>query len=174
MRRKKLLPFLLAAAVTAQLLLLPPQAVSNQEQVWVYLRGQGLSQAAAAGIMGNIEAESNYQPNNLENASNQKSGVSDADFTALVDNGTIDRAEFARSETYGLYSGGMYGYGLAQWTWYTYKEDLDDFARDRGSGIGDREMQLDFLLRRGTALNANGIQDRTFARIELVEFKIDL
>ena len=146
MRRKKLLPFLLAAAVTAQLLILPAQAVSNQEQVWVYLRGQGLSQAAAAGIMGNIEAESNYQPNNLENASNQKSGVSDADFTALVDNGTIDRAEFARSETYGLYSGGMYGYGLAQWTWYTYKEDLYDFARDRGSGIGDLEMQLDFLL----------------------------
>ena len=146
MRRIKLLPVLLAAGLAAHLLALPVRAVSNQEQVWVYLRGQGLSQAAVAGIMGNIEAESNYLPNNLENASNQKSGVSDADFTALVDNGTISRDEFARSETYGLYSGGMYGYGLAQWTWYTYKEDLYDFARDRGSGIADLEMQLDFLL----------------------------
>ena len=146
MRRIKPIPLLLAAALSALLLALPARAVSNQEQVWVYLRGQGLSQAAAAGIMGNIEAESNYLPNNLENGVNQKADISDADFTALVDSGFIGRDEFARSETYGLYSGGMYGYGLAQWTWYTLKEDLYDFAKDRGASIGDLEMQLDFLL----------------------------
>lgn len=146
MRRIKPLSLLLASALSALLLALPAQAVSNQEQVWVYLRGQGLSQAAAAGIMGNIEAESNYRPNNLENGANRKADISDEDFTALVDSGIIGRDEFAQSETYGLYSGGMYGYGLAQWTWYTYKEDLYDFAKDRGAGIGDLEMQLDFLL----------------------------
>ena len=146
MRRMKILPALLSAALSVQMLALPARAVSNQEQVWVYLRGQGLSQAAVAGIMGNIEAESNYQPDNLENSSNRKASITDAAFTALVDDGTVSREEFARSETYGLYSEGMYGYGLAQWTWYTYKEDLYDFAKDRGSSIGDLEMQLDFLL----------------------------
>lgn len=146
MRRIKPLPIILAAALSSLLMTLPAWAVSNQEQVWVYLRGQGLSQAAVAGIMGNIEAESNYRPNNLENSANMRADISDEDFTALVDSGTIDRAEFARSETYGLYSGGMYGYGLAQWTWYTYKEDLYDFAKDRGTSIADLEMQLDFLL----------------------------
>ena len=146
MRRMKILPALLSAALSVQMLALPARAVSNQEQVWVYLRGQGLSQAAVAGIMGNIEAESNYQPDNLENSSNRKASITDAAFTALVDDGTVSREEFARSETYGLYSEGMYGYGLAQWTWYTYKEDLYDFAKDRGSSIGNLEMQLDFLL----------------------------
>jgi len=146
MRLKKTLSLLCAAAVSLQLLAVPALAASNQEQIWNYLRGQGLSQPAVAGIMGNLEAESNYLPNNLENASNKKCGLSDAEFTALVDDGTITRAEFARSDTYGVYSNRMYGYGLAQWTWYTLKEGLYDFAKARGTSIADLTMQLDYLL----------------------------
>ena len=56
MRLKKPLLLLLSAALAVQLLCLPALAVSNQEQIWVYLRGQGFSQPAVAGIMGNLES----------------------------------------------------------------------------------------------------------------------
>ena len=155
MRLKTGLFLLLAALFSIQLLILPSLAVSNQEQIWVYLRGQGLSQPAVAGIMGNLEAESGYYPTNLEDSVNKKTGLSDAEFTAMVDNGTISRAEFSRSSTYGVYGGvnqGMYGYGLAQWTWYTLKEGLYDFAKAQGKSIGDLTMQLDYLLKTSRSL----------------------
>lgn len=37
------------------------------------------------------------------------------------------------------------GYGLAQWTFWSRKEALLKFARDKGKSIGDLQMQLDFL-----------------------------
>ena len=37
------------------------------------------------------------------------------------------------------------GYGLAQWTFWSRKEALLKFARDKGKSIGDLKMQLDFL-----------------------------
>lgn len=146
MKAKKALFFLLAAALTVQLLCLPALAVSNQEQIWVYLRGQGFSQPAVAGIMGNLESESSYLPNNLENTVNQKTGLTDEEFTAMVDDGTITREEFARSEEYGVYANKMYGYGLAGWTWYTYKEELYDLAKERGTSVGDLYTQLELLV----------------------------
>ena len=146
MRRKTILLFLLTAALAAQLLCLPALAVSNQEQIWVYLRGQGFSQPAVAAIMGNLEAESSYLPNNLEDTVNKKTGLTDQEFTALVDDGTITREEFARSDVYGVYANKMYGYGLAGWTWYTFKEELYDLARERGTSVGDLYTQLEFLV----------------------------
>ena len=157
MRRKKALFFLLTAALAVQLLCLPALAVSNQEQIWVYLRGQGFSQPAAAGIMGNLESESSYLPNNLENTVNKKTGLTDEEFTALVDDGTITREEFARSDEYGVYANKMYGYGLAGWTWYTYKEELYDLARERGTSIGDLNTQLEFLVK--TAMRMKKLED---------------
>ena len=37
------------------------------------------------------------------------------------------------------------GYGLAQWTYWSRKQELYDFAKSRGASIGDLNMQLDFL-----------------------------
>lgn len=159
MRLKKIGPLLLAAALAIQLLAVPALAVSNEEYIWVYLRGKGLSQPAVAGIMGNIQAESGYYPNNLENAANKRLGITDAEFTAMVDNGTISRAEFASSTTYGIYPTTfygtqyyMYGYGLAQWTWFTLKEALYDFAKARGTSVGDMDTQLDYLVESALAM----------------------
>jgi len=138
---------LFACVMCLQLLAVPALAASNQDQIWTYLRSKGFSQPAVAGIMGNLEAESKYRPDNLENAANLKCGLTDEAFTALVDDGTVSREEFARSETYGVYSNGTYGYGLAQWTWWSRKEALYDFATEKQTGIGDLIMQLDFLLK---------------------------
>ena len=37
------------------------------------------------------------------------------------------------------------GYGIAQWTYWTRKKNMLEFARNKSRSIGDLEMQLDFL-----------------------------
>ena len=38
------------------------------------------------------------------------------------------------------------GYGLAQWTYYSRKQNLLNFAKQKGTSIGDLDMQLEFLM----------------------------
>ena len=40
---------------------------TNEELIWQYLKAQGFSDAGAAGLMGNLYAESGLKPNNLQN-----------------------------------------------------------------------------------------------------------
>ena len=42
---------------------------TNEEKIWNYLVGKGLSKAGAAGLMGNLNAESALNPQNLQNLS---------------------------------------------------------------------------------------------------------
>lgn len=62
---------------------------NNTERVWNYLRGQGLTPVAAAGVMGNFSEESGFDPAIKQNHTTR----------ALPDAGD-----------------GVTGYGLAQWT----------------------------------------------------------
>ena len=108
----------------------------NEKTIWDYLKGKGLNEYAVAGIMGNLYAESALNPQNLQNNGNTKLGMTDAEFTAAYDNGKYARDTF-------IHDG--YGYGLAQWTYYTRKQALADFAKAAGKSIGDLAMQLDYL-----------------------------
>ena len=40
---------------------------TNEEKIWNYLVGKGLSAEGAAGLMGNLYAESGLNPQNLQN-----------------------------------------------------------------------------------------------------------
>ena len=84
--------------------------------------------------MGNLYAESGLNPQNLQNNGNTKLGMTDAEFTAAYDNGKY--TNFVKDG---------YGYGLAQWTYYTRKQALANFAKAAKKSIGDLGMQLDFL-----------------------------
>lgn len=108
---------------------------TNEERIWNYLIGKGLSKAGAAGLMGNLYAESAYKPDNLQNSYEAKLGMTDAQYTAAVDNGSY--TNFARD---------CAGYGIAQWTYWSRKAEMLSFARAAGRSIGDLEMQLDFLM----------------------------
>ena len=146
--RKKAISLLLALGIILSVLpVIPVQAASNEEIIWNYFKSQGFSDAATAGIMGNLEAESGYLPNNLENAAANKSGYTDAQFTKEVDAGKISREQFIKSTKFGVYSNGSYGYGLAQWTYPTRKAGLYDFAKSRGVSIADLTMQLDYIMK---------------------------
>lgn len=102
--------------------------------IWDFLKGKGLNDYAVAGIMGNLYAESALNPQNLQNNGNTKLGMNDAEFTAAYDSGK-----------YTNFVNDGYGYGLAQWTYYSRKQALADFAKAAKKSIGDLGMQLDFL-----------------------------
>ena len=110
-------------------------------QIWWGLKQMGMTDAGAAGMMGNLEAESSLQPNNAENAVNTYTGMSDEEYTAAVDSGVIDKQTFLHPK------GGesLNGYGLAQWTSIGRKSGLYEFAKSKGVSISNLAMQLEYL-----------------------------
>ena len=84
--------------------------------------------------MGNLFAESGLNPCNLQNTYNNKLGMGDEEYTKAVDAGS-----------YGNFVNDSAGYGLAQWTFYTRKQELFDYAKAAGVSIGNLAMQLAFL-----------------------------
>lgn len=88
-----------------------------------------------AGLMGNLQAESGLRPNNLENRYASASGWTDESYTAAVDSGVI---------TQDMFQDGA-GYGIAQWSYWSRKRDLYDYAKKRGTSIADLDMQLEYL-----------------------------
>ena len=109
---------------------------SNEQKIWEYLIGRGLSPAGVAGIMGNLYAESGLKANNLENRAEKQLGMTDAQYTKAVDDGSYTNFEHDAA-----------GYGLAQWTYHTRKAALKAHADWLNVSIGDMEMQLDFLMK---------------------------
>ena len=107
---------------------------SNEQRIWNYLKSKGLNDFGVAGLMGNLYAESALNPKNLQQTFEKKLGYTDATYTDSVDNGTY--TNFVKDSA---------GYGLAQWTYWSRKENLLNFAQAAGKSIGDLDMQLDFL-----------------------------
>lgn len=106
----------------------------DEKRMWDYLLDKLGNEYGVAGLMGNIYAESALRSNNLQNSYETKLGYTDATYTAAVDNGTY--TNFVRDSA---------GYGLAQWTYYSRKQALLDYAKACKKSIGDYEMQLGFL-----------------------------
>lgn len=108
---------------------------NNEEKIWNYLTAAGLNACGAAGLMGNLYAESGLSPINLQNSFEKKLGYTDAAYTAAVDNGS-----------YTNFGGDWAGYGVAQWTHPDRKPKLLAYAKAARKSIGDLEMQLGFLM----------------------------
>lgn len=107
---------------------------SDEKRMWDYLLDKLGNEYGIAGLMGNIYAESGLRSNNLQNAYETKLGYTDATYTTAIDNGSY--TNFVHDSA---------GYGLAQWTYYSRKQALLDYAKASKKSIGDYEMQLGFL-----------------------------
>lgn len=105
----------------------------NAKRIWWILRSAGMSEAGAAAMLGNMQAESALRANNAQDGMTR---LSDADYTAQVDNGIY--ANFARDSV---------GYGLCQWTFPSRKAALLAFARSRGASICDFDVQVTFTVK---------------------------
>lgn len=110
------------------------EEADREAHIWKFLANKGLNHYAIAGLMGNLYAESALRPNNLQNSFEKKLGMSDKGYTTAVSNGSYKN--FAHDGA---------GYGLAQWTWYTRKQNLLNYAKAHGKSIDDLQMQLEFL-----------------------------
>ena len=109
--------------------------MENARKIWDRLISAGLTPAGAAGLLGNLYAESGLNPQNLQNTYEAKLGFTDATYTVAVDNWIY--TNFADDRA---------GYGLAQWTHPARKRKLYSFAKIAGTSIGDLDMQVDFLV----------------------------
>ncbi len=104
----------------------------SKATIWAKLKAKGFDDNACAAIMGNMQAESAFLSNNVED----RCSMSDEAYTAAVDNGSYSRDQFVRD---------AYGYGLCQWTYYTRKAGLYDFAKSKGVSVADEQMQIDWM-----------------------------
>lgn len=108
----------------------------TDKELFEYLKSQGkYTEYGAAGLMGNLFAESGLQPANLEDRCNYNLGLSDAEYTRRCDNGAY--TDFITDYC---------GYGYAQWTFWSRKELLWNYKKSQGTSIGDAKMQLRFLI----------------------------
>lgn len=112
------------------------QGSDNAEKIWRALKAAGYTDIGAAGIMGNLRAESNLQSNNLQNSYERSLGFTDDSYTKAVDSGSYGKKDFVHDAA---------GYGLAQWTYWDRKEKLYNAAKKAKSSIGDIGMQVNLL-----------------------------
>lgn len=110
----------------------------NETAIWQFLKKNGFNDYGCAGLMGNLFAESGLSPINLQNNGNTKLGLTDEQFTKKLDNGDYSKDTF-------LHDG--YGYGLAQWTHWSRKQNFYEFAQSKKTSFGDLDMQLAFLVK---------------------------
>lgn len=96
----------------------------NATQIWSYLIGKGFTPIQAAGLMGNLQAESAFMPDRVQGRT--------------VENGsaTFDMAWLNNK-----------GYGIAQWTSGGRQQNLLKAAKSSGVLDSDLLMQLNFLMK---------------------------
>ena len=107
-----------------------------EKQIWDFLKAEGFNDYGVAGLMGNLYAESSLKPTNMQNSYESKLGYNDTTYTEAVDNGTY--TNFVKDAV---------GYGLAQWTYWSRKQNLLNYAKSKNKSIGDLNMQLEFLVK---------------------------
>ena len=112
----------------------PTPSQDNAETIWNYFMAKINNPYGVAGLMGNLYAESALNPHNLQNSYEKTLGIDDDEYTEIVDNGSY--TNFVKDKA---------GYGLAQWTYWSRKQNLLNYAKKVGKSIGDLGMQLDFL-----------------------------
>lgn len=104
-----------------------------QEYIYRRLREAGMTLEGTCGVLGNLQGESGFIANNVEDGR----GWSDAQYTVAVDNGTYTKQQFVND---GI------GYGYAQWTHRDRKALFYEFFKPKHISVADSETQIDFLI----------------------------
>lgn len=116
----------------------PVKPVTSTEQyIWDRLDAEIKNDFGTAGLMGNLYTESGLRANNLQNTFEKKFGLTDDEYTKQVDKGVISQDKFVHDSA---------GFGLAQWTFWSRKQNLYDYVKTHNKSIADLDAQIDFLL----------------------------
>ena len=147
-----------------------PNSVFNQDAVKMVVdffsdEEIGFNSATILGMLGNMDVESGVIPYRCEGDMDGASGYEvSKNYTAAVDDGQITRTQFIypSGEAVNLNGTTYYpnGYGLVQFTFYKYKEDLYDLAAKMGRSVGDAEVQMIVLTNHFKATSISQYQIR--------------
>ena len=113
------------------------ESTMTVKEIYDWLKNCGLTDAGVSGLLGNIKAESGIRSNNLQNGFETKLGLTDKQYTDMVNNGTYNKTQFVNDKI---------GYGLCQWTYWSRKLGLYEFAESINHKIDSTEMQLKYLM----------------------------
>lgn len=106
------------------------------QYIWDYVANACGNEYGTAGLLGNIQAESGIIPFRLQG--DFTSGYTKSiTYTNNVDTGTYTENQFVHDSK---------GYGLAQWTYYSRKQNYYDWVQSRGGSIGSAENGVSFLV----------------------------
>ena len=107
----------------------------SKQTIWNYLKTHtSLSDEAIAGIMGNMEAESNCEACRVQGDFTSDRRVS-KQYAQQVNSGMLPNWHTDAK-----------GWGLCQWTYYSRKANLRSTCQSYGVGIEDESAQLAFFL----------------------------
>ena len=113
-----------------------------QEQLWQYFLQKGFTPQSIAGIMGNVDKESKFLPNAV-----QKNNLyTNASYTNMIDTGI-----------YNNFANDHLGYGLVQWTYNVFKQDLYNRCKTAHKSIADVKCQFDQMY---AHLQSEGLLDQ--------------
>ncbi len=108
--------------------------MSYHQIIYDRLREHGFTEAGALGVIGNWECESNCEPYRVQGDFSSYRSISRA-YVNAINYGQLSRDSFARDQK---------GFGLAQWTYFSRKEQLFDAWKSEGGSIADIELQIAF------------------------------
>lgn len=106
----------------------------NAEYIWNFFKEKGFTEYAIAGILGNIQHESGVLSNNLQNSKEKSLGYNNISYTNAVDNGTY--TNFVNDGA---------GYGIVQFTYSGYKQQLLTKAKANNVSISNLQLQCEIL-----------------------------
>lgn len=120
-----------------------PKSMPNKEQIarkiWKYFTSKGWSDEGVAGLLGNIEKESYVQCVIVQGDLHDPKFKKSIAYTEAADSAETE-AEMKK-----CFIRDSKGYGLCQWTYYTRKRGLLNYARSLGKSVGDPDVQIAFL-----------------------------
>ena len=103
----------------------------SARDIYAELIAAGLTHEGTCGLMGNMQAESGMKSNIAQRGMTE---LSDEEYTAAAAEWPV---KFIHDGV---------GYGLCQWTYWSRKQALFNFAQERGASVGDEEMQAEFCI----------------------------
>lgn len=103
----------------------------SARDIYAKLIAAGLTHEGACGLMGNMQAESALKANIAQRG---MTALSDEEYTAAAAEWPV---KFIHDGV---------GYGLCQWTYWSRKQALFNFAQERGASVGDEGMQAEFCI----------------------------
>ena len=115
---------------------------ANERAVYIYnkCRTLGMTHPGAIGLLGNLQGEtSDFDPKSLETLYQNRFHLTDDEYVQRADAGI----NVYNNKTF-VYDSA--GFGIAQWTWWSRKKGLLDYAKSKGKSVGDLDIQIEYMV----------------------------